>query len=80
MKYSEDAHLQAAATIVAAQITAKTFPVEIADEGMVASALASALREVANGWKRWEEESARDTPAIPGRFAIGRAPDKPRRE
>ncbi len=71
MKYSDDALLQAAATIVAAQITTKSFKVTEEDE--VASAIESALLAVAAGWARWEHEQALSAAAEP-------FPDKPRQD
>lgn len=66
MKNSDDALLYAAATIVAAQINAKTFNVDMSAEVNVASALAEALNGVASGVKKWEDDKARDAAAKRG--------------
>jgi len=60
MSFSEDALLQASATIVAAQIAAETFSVDFTDEAVVASALEAAMRAVdtaARSFKKTQADS-----------------------
>lgn len=59
MKFSDDAVLQAAATIVAAHISAKTFSVDMGQDENVAGAVESALAAVRLGVKKYAAEVAR---------------------
>jgi len=60
MEFSDDAVLQAAATIVAGQISAKTFPaVDMGDVDVMASALSSALTAVQKGVDDFRKNSGR---------------------
>jgi hypothetical protein len=60
MNNSDDAKLYAAATIVAAQIAAKTFSVDMGAEENIAGAIADALNAVAAGVKKFEADAAAD--------------------
>lgn len=82
MKFNDDALLQAAAMIVAAQIRAELFTTDMTEDDNVASAITAALHAVTHGANDWHAAVADEAEdrTIPERLKPLRAPDRPRRD
>jgi hypothetical protein len=76
MNISDEALLQAGATIVAAQITAGTFSGDMGDPAIVGSAIEAAMKGVADGIRRRATERAQRKVAERDDLASGRTQDK----
>lgn len=76
MAISDDAKLQAAAMIVAAQISAKVFDTDMRDDEVLASALEGAIGVVNSGIERFaaSKRAARKKKPSTGKFVPLKAP------
>jgi hypothetical protein len=74
MAISDDAKLQAAATILAAQISADIFSTDLTDEDVLASALASAITVVNSGIARVTAEKRAARKVTSSKFAPMKPP------